>query len=195
MEFATEMIILASRSKARIAEVPITLHKDGRVAHPPHLKTVRDGWRTLRLFLAYSPTWLYGHPARALALIGAIGYCAIAAGSIADDRWAAFLLVCASLAGLGGFQAAKFAQLAEAWSARAITDDQRREWALERQLAVAGALLLIGLVLALRPLVLPFYGGVGLSLRWIVPGMALVALAFQVASFAFFVHLLGLRRG
>ena len=119
----------------------------------------------------------------------------VAAGSIADDRWAAFLLVCASLAGLGGFQAAKFAQLAEAWSARGITDDQRREWALERQLVTAGALLLLGLVLALRPLVLPFHGGVGLSLRWIVPGMALVALAFQVASFAFFVHLLGLRRG
>ena len=30
---------------ARIAEVPITLHPDGRTAHPPHLKTFRDGWR------------------------------------------------------------------------------------------------------------------------------------------------------
>jgi hypothetical protein len=96
---------------------------------------------------------------------------------------------------VGGFQAAMFALVGVGWSARVISDDQRRVWALERQLATAGALLLLGLVLALRPLVLPFHGGVGLSLRWIVPGMALVALAFQVASFAFFVHLLGLRRG
>ena len=50
MEFATEMIIKASMQKARIAEVPITLHRDGRKSHSPHLKTVRDGWRTLRFF-------------------------------------------------------------------------------------------------------------------------------------------------
>ncbi len=26
-------------------EVPITLHKDGRIQHPPHLRTIRDGWK------------------------------------------------------------------------------------------------------------------------------------------------------
>ena len=51
MEFATEMIIKASLYHAKIAEVPITLHPDGRKAHAPHLKTFRDGWRTLRFFL------------------------------------------------------------------------------------------------------------------------------------------------
>ena len=47
MEFATEMII-KSPVRRRIAEVPITLHPDGRKSHAPHLKTFRDGWRTLR---------------------------------------------------------------------------------------------------------------------------------------------------
>lgn len=51
MEFATEMILKASLHGARIAEAPITLHPDGRRAHPPHLRTFRDGWRTLRFFL------------------------------------------------------------------------------------------------------------------------------------------------
>ena len=46
MEFATEMIIKASLHGARIAEIPITLHPDGRKTHAPHLRTVRDGWRT-----------------------------------------------------------------------------------------------------------------------------------------------------
>ena len=55
MEFATEMIIKSSLCGARIAEMPITLHPDGRQAHPPHLRTFRDGWRTLRFFLMYSP--------------------------------------------------------------------------------------------------------------------------------------------
>ncbi len=59
MEFATEMIIKASLYKAKIAEVLITLHPDGRKSHAPHLKTFRDGWRTLRFFLMYSPRWLF----------------------------------------------------------------------------------------------------------------------------------------
>ena len=40
MEFATEMIIKASLYGAKIAEVPITLHPDGRKSHPPHLQDV-----------------------------------------------------------------------------------------------------------------------------------------------------------
>jgi len=56
MEFATEMIIKTSLYRYKIAEVPITLHPDGRTSHAPHLKTFRDGWRTLRFFLIYSPS-------------------------------------------------------------------------------------------------------------------------------------------
>ena len=63
MEFATEMIIKAQpRSASDIAEVPITLHPDGRKAHAPHLRTFRDGWRTLRFFLLYTPRWLFLTP-------------------------------------------------------------------------------------------------------------------------------------
>ena len=68
MEFATEMIIKASLYRARIAEVPITLHPDGRKSHAPHLKTFRDGWRTLRFFLLFSPRWLFLLPGGLLIL-------------------------------------------------------------------------------------------------------------------------------
>jgi len=53
MEFAVEMIVKASLMKARIGEVPITLHPDGRADRKPHLRTFRDGWRTLCFFLLY----------------------------------------------------------------------------------------------------------------------------------------------
>ncbi len=49
---------------ARIGEVPITLHPDGRAPHAPHLRTFRDGWRTLRFFLLFSPRWLFLVPGR-----------------------------------------------------------------------------------------------------------------------------------
>ncbi|HTA74126.1 MAG TPA: glycosyltransferase family 2 protein, partial [Gemmatimonadaceae bacterium] len=47
MEFASEMVIKASLARARISEVPITLHPDGRLGRKPHLRTFRDGWRHL----------------------------------------------------------------------------------------------------------------------------------------------------
>ena len=59
MEFASEMVVKATVRDMQISEVPITLHPDGRRSHGPHLRTFRDGWRTLRIFLLYSPRWLF----------------------------------------------------------------------------------------------------------------------------------------
>src|SRR5690606_20412960 len=74
MEFATEMIIKSSLFGVDIAEVPTTLHPDGRKAHAPHLRTFRDGWRTLRFFLMYSPRWCFLVPGMLLAVAGGVGY-------------------------------------------------------------------------------------------------------------------------
>ncbi len=52
-EYNCELLVEATRSKARIAELPITLHRDRRRAHPPHLHTFRDGVRHLWFFLSY----------------------------------------------------------------------------------------------------------------------------------------------
>jgi SAM-dependent methyltransferase len=57
MEFAVEMVVKSSRSGARIAEVPVTLQRDGRTDHRGHLRTVRDGWRTLRYFAIEWRSW------------------------------------------------------------------------------------------------------------------------------------------
>ena len=48
MEFAIEMVVQATRKHARTGEIPVTLRPDGRKAHGPHLRTVRDGCRTMR---------------------------------------------------------------------------------------------------------------------------------------------------
>jgi hypothetical protein len=71
MEFATEMVVKATLLKLRIAEVPTTLAPDGR-RRPPHIRTWRDGWRTLRFFLLYSPRWLFLYPGAVLMLVGAV---------------------------------------------------------------------------------------------------------------------------
>jgi hypothetical protein len=63
MEFATGMVIKAILRGEKIAEVPITLHRDGRRSHAPHLKTFRDGWRTFRYFLMCSRVGCFWFPA------------------------------------------------------------------------------------------------------------------------------------
>lgn len=71
MEFASEMVMKACMGGMRMAEVPITLHKDGR-SRPPHLRPWRDGWRHLRFMLLYAPRWLFLVPGLFLAGLGAV---------------------------------------------------------------------------------------------------------------------------
>ncbi len=69
MEFASEFVIKAARSGARVAEIPITLRPDRR-RRPPHLRSFRDGWRHLRFMLLYAPDWLFILPGVLLFLLG-----------------------------------------------------------------------------------------------------------------------------
>jgi glycosyltransferase involved in cell wall biosynthesis len=70
MEFASELVVKASLAGWRIAEVPTTLHPDGRGGRAPHLRSWRDGWRHLRFLLLFSPRWLFLYPGLALLAIG-----------------------------------------------------------------------------------------------------------------------------
>jgi len=69
MEFASELVVKAALAGWRIAEVPITLHPDGR-SRVPHLRSWRDGWRHLRFLLLFSPRWLFMYPGAALLALG-----------------------------------------------------------------------------------------------------------------------------
>ena len=69
MEFALEMLVKATLLEMKVTEVPITLSPDGR-GRRSHLRTWRDGWRSLRFFLLYSPRWLFLYPGLALMTLG-----------------------------------------------------------------------------------------------------------------------------
>lgn len=77
MEFASEMVVKASLANLSIAEVPTTLHPDGR-GRAPHLRPWRDGFRHLRFMLLRSPQWLFLYPGLMLALFGLLGSAAVA---------------------------------------------------------------------------------------------------------------------
>lgn len=69
MEFALEMVIKFTMRGDWATEVPTTLSPDGR-NRAPHLKSFRDGWRSLRFYLVMAPRWMYGIPGLALFALG-----------------------------------------------------------------------------------------------------------------------------
>src|SRR3979409_1627307 len=100
----------ASLLGMKVTEVPPTLSPDGR-SRPPHLRTWRDGWRTLRFFLLYSPRWLFLYPGLALMLIGALTGLWLLPGPrpVGAVTFDVHTLLYAAIAILLGFQAIAFA--------------------------------------------------------------------------------------
>ena len=157
MEFATEMIIKSSMRGEQVAEVPITLHPDGRKAHAPHLRTFRDGWRTLRFFLMYSPRWLFFMPGLLLILLGLLGYAIALPGiTIMGVTFDAHTLLFATLAILCGYQSVLFALFTKTFaiSEGLMPEDPRLEFfeaiELERGLMGGGVFLLTGIALLIE---------------------------------------------
>jgi hypothetical protein len=207
MEFATEMIIKAQLLGERITEVPITLHPDGRKVHPPHLRTFRDGWRTLRLYLLFTPRWLFLVPGVVLTALGLAGYAiAMPRLVIRGVGFDVHTLLFASLSMLAGQQAIHFALLTKAFAIGEglLPLDPRTarffELAtLERGLILGGIACVLGLGLLAGTAYEWWKVSFGAldyasTMRLAIPGATLTALGLQTVFASFFASILGLRR-
>ncbi|MDP6977473.1 MAG: glycosyltransferase family 2 protein [Myxococcota bacterium] len=207
MEFATEMIIKSTFHGAKIAEVPITLHPDGRKAHGPHLRTFRDGWRTVRFFLMYSPRWLFLIPGLFLiagALAGTLA--AYSSSPVFGIDFGPHTLLVSSLAILLGYQSILFAIFSKTFaiSEGLMPEDPRvirffEVVNLEKGLVIGGLSFLVGLGLISKTATAWWASGFGpldyeSTLRWVIPGVTLAALGFQTILSGFFVSILGMGR-
>ncbi|MEI7634380.1 MAG: glycosyltransferase [bacterium] len=85
MEYALEMIVLAKLAGITFANVPVTLRMDDR-DRPPHLRTIRDGYRSFRFLFQHAPITVYLAPglcliAGALVQLASTAWREIAAGA------------------------------------------------------------------------------------------------------------------
>jgi len=207
MEYATEMIIKATLSGARISEVPITLWPDGRGDQRPHLRTFRDGWRTLRFFLALSPRWLFLVPGMLLMLLGGVAAAVALPGlQVGRVHFDVHTLLVGGLMIVCGYQAVVFAFLTKIFAITEglLPDDPRMNrlyeiFNLERGIVAGAASTAIGIALigvAVGEWIARDLGPLDYAqtMRWVIPGTILVTLGVQTVLSSFFFSILGLRR-
>jgi hypothetical protein len=207
MEFATEMIIKSSVFEKDIAEVPITLHPDGRVAHAPHLRTFRDGWRTLRFFLMYSPKWLFQIPGLFLLFAGVLCcMLALSGATIFGAKLDAHSMLFGTLSVLLGCQMLQFAVFSKTFAvSEGLLPPTGRLYntvnkiSLETGAIVGASLFAVGAVLlglAVNQWRVAGFGALDYAktMRFVIPGMALAAIGFQTIFSSFFLGILRMKR-
>jgi glycosyltransferase involved in cell wall biosynthesis len=208
MEFAIEMIVKASNKGLRVTEVPTTLSPDaeGRV---PHLNTWKDGWKSIRLLLLFSPRWLFLYPGLFLLVAGIAGMAWLIPGGqeIGGVGFDVSTLVYFALAVMVGLQAVYFFVMArwfgitegllpdDPFIRKFIEPPRRLEWTL-----VLG-LLLFGTGLGISIYAFAKWNSAGFgplnyadTLRIVIPGATLIACGIQTILSALFVGVLGLQR-
>jgi hypothetical protein len=206
MEFASEMVMKATLKRLPVAEVPITLHPDGR-SRPPHLRAWRDGWRHLRFMLIYSPRWLFLVPGLVLTVVGSVvtlllWHGSIRAFGIVFDAGTELIGAAMAICGVQLISLACFTKvfgIAEGL----LPDDARfsrvfRYLNLERGIVAGSLLLACGLGLVGRAFWLWNAAGFGHlsyadNLRLLVPAAAAVCIGVQVIASSFFMSVLGLK--
>ena len=203
MEFALEMLVKATVAKIKVTEVPTTLDPDGR-SRPPHLRTWRDGWRSLRFLLLFSPRWLFLYPGFTLFCAGlaAMAWLLPAPRMVGSVTLDIHTLMYASVAITVGFQSMLFWTFAKIYGMRVEIvpwDPWFRRMmgavTLETGLVVGAALLFVGLALAVYALSTWNLAGFGPlrssdTMRLVIPSATAILLGFQTAYGAFFVSVL-----
>jgi len=206
MEFASEMIIKAARTRLKIKEVPTTLGKGGRPGKP-HLRSFRDGWRHLKMMFMLSPTHLFLWPGGLAFCLGAGLMVATAPGPLLvhgvvfDYHW---MILGSLLATLGfnvvniGFFARIFA-LTAGFEARDTTLSRLfRHLNLERGLVFGLVLALLGLAIDVKILIewiqKDFSFGGEVRIRPALVAATLMVLGVQIVFSSFFYSILGTER-
>jgi glycosyltransferase involved in cell wall biosynthesis len=207
MEFACEMVIKATLHGLKITEVPITLYQDGR-SRAPHLRTWRDGWRTLRFMLLFSPRWLFLWPGLALLVIGLIGMLLMSGGPLVFGQIHAERnsMLVSGMFMLVGYQAMFFGLFTKIYSQMMglRPDDTRVErwfrlFSLEKGILLGLVLVGFGgalLLTAIARWAAVHFGSLDsdeLTPRLVIWSVVATTLGIQTIFNSFFISVLGLR--
>ena len=198
MEFASEMIIEASRKKQRIMEVPINYYP--RIAKSK-LRSFRDGWRHLRFMMLYSPNVIFLVPGSILFIIGLILTILLASGPFTLGSMVMDIhpLVLANLMLIVGFQIIIFGLYTKIYGViNGIIEQDRiiqlflNYHSLEKELITGFILLLIGIGIDLKIILYWISKGMGelAELRNAIIASSIASIGIQMIFSALFISVL-----
>ncbi len=200
MEFASEMVIRASKEHLKIAEFSIEYHPRGGESK---LSSFRDGWRHLRFLLVHSPTHLFIAPGALLAGLGTLILVFVATGLDFFGRaWGLHALIGGALLMIVGTQVVALGLCAHAYGTYFMGekdpwfDRMRARFRLEHGLLLGGVFMLIGVAMGAVIVATWISHGFG-SLadeHLAVVAASLVIVGIQIFFSSFLLSILGLRR-
>ncbi len=201
MEFASEMVIRASKENLSIVEIPIELHPRG--GGEAKLNTWSDGWRHLRFLLVHSPTYLFAVPGLAMAVVGllVIGVLGLGGVELFGRRWDIHVTIAAAMLTIIGSQLIHLSLGARAYGVYfmgehdPLFDRVRGKVRLEHGLLLGSIIFLIGFLIGLVIVIQWIDRGFGAlgEEQLAVFSLTLAVIGVQIVFSSFFLSILGLR--
>ena len=200
MEFASEMVIRATREELDVREIPIELHPR---AGTSKLSPFRDGWRHLRVILVYNPTFLFLIPGTIMLGVGMlVTLLVFLEVPILGRGLYIHSLIVGCLLVLLGVQAIGLGICARAFGVYYITQHDERLRRLGARLRLEHGLLLAVVVgtagIALFGVVFGRWAAEGFGplgeARLAIVAATLISIGAQIFFTSFLLSILGLRR-
>ncbi|HEY8584391.1 MAG TPA: glycosyltransferase family 2 protein [Capillimicrobium sp.] len=200
MEFASEMVIRASKEKLDIREFPIEYHPRGGESK---LSSFRDGWRHLRFLLVHSPTHLFVIPGAVMLVLGALMTLLVLSGvNLLGREWGLHSLVVGSLLSIAGTQVIALGLCAHAYGTYFMGekdpwfDRMRARFRLEHGLLLGFAVLALaaaGVVVVFVNWAANDFGALSDEMLALVTATVAI-IGLQIVFSSFLLSILGLRR-
>jgi glycosyltransferase involved in cell wall biosynthesis len=195
MEFASEMVIEASRKKLRIREVPITYSPRKGASK---LRSFSDGWRHLRFMMLYRPGPFLLFPGSVALVIGlALTLFVLIQEPSRELRMhslilGSMLLLIGYQTLLSGIYIAAFGKAYGVGGEGRLAKSLTSYHSLERELVVGTALLSAGVILGLKVILTWMEAGYGSlqEMQESVMAMVLTIMGIQTVFSAIFISLL-----
>jgi glycosyltransferase involved in cell wall biosynthesis len=200
MEFASEMVIRASKEDLEVRQVPIEYHPR---AGESKLSSFRDGWRHLRFLLVHSPTWLFIAPGALMAVLGTlIALTVLLQIDVLGREWDLHTMVAGAMLMIVGTQVLALGLCAHAYGTYFMGerdpwfDRMRARFKLEHGLALGGLFALAGVIAGAVILGTWINRGFGAlsEERLAVLAATLVIVGIQIFFSSFLLSIIGLRR-
>jgi glycosyltransferase involved in cell wall biosynthesis len=200
MEFASEMVVRASKERLSVRQLGITYHQRGGESK---LSSFRDGWRHLRYLLIHSPNHLFILPGALMTGLGAIVELIVLTHlAVFGREWDLHALIGGALLAIVGTQVVALGICAHAYGTYYMGeqdswfDRMRGRYRLEDGLRIGGAVVLVGAIIGGLIVAQWIDRGFGALAdeRLAVLAATLIIIGIQIFFSSFLLSIIGLRR-